>query len=73
MGLGLVLKKKAFARQAELRVGGSGARSMARLKGDENETTMAAAGEGGGGGGDLANFKWWIGLTVVGVGAHRVR
>ena len=72
VGLGFTLKKKAFAgirRAAE-----SGARGN---DGDKGRAMDSGGGGGGGGGGGeglahLEDFKWWIGLTAIGLGA-RVR
>ena len=40
--------------------------------GDDRTAATATAMAGGGGGGleHLADFKWWIGLTAIGLGAQ---
>ena len=67
VGLGFALKKKAFVGRGRAAGAESGANG-----GGTSTSAMAMAGAGGGEGGlaHLADFKWWIGLTAIGLGAQ---
>ena len=72
VGLGFALKKKAFVGRGR---GRRTAESESRVNegGDDRTAATATAMAGGGGGGGLehlADFKWWIGLTAIGLGAQ---